>query len=66
MVVLELVCVFNRVVREGLTDEVTFEERSEGAEGVCLWQGVGVRGSEAGRCLSRGWSSQEASEAEEE
>lgn len=42
VVVLELVCVFNRVVREGLTDEVTFEERSEGAEGVCLWQGVGV------------------------
>lgn len=56
MVVFELVCVFNRVVREGLPDEVTFEERSEGAEGVCPWQRCGTRqwgvqGSEAGGCL---------------
>lgn len=59
---LELVCVSNRVAREGLADKVTFEQRPEGAEGVCPWHRCGkrqwgVQDSEAGGCLACGWSS---------
>lgn len=42
-VVVELV--LRRVVREGLTDKVTFEQRPAGAEGVhpCLWHKRGKK-----------------------